>query len=110
MQLSLEDVQQFFRLHRSLMFFVNQRLQVLDEDIATPEAYSHLPWEPRFKVHEALLEHRELIDAFVDENPFHFDEADLEIVRSWKHLVAGTFYVFRYLRNHTVFLSSTEPV
>jgi hypothetical protein len=110
MQLSLEDVQQFFRLHRSLMFFVNQRLQLLVEDIATPEAYSHLPLEARFKVHEALLEHLELINAFADENPFHFDETGLEIVRSWKHLVAGTFYVFRYLRNDTVFLSSTEPV
>jgi hypothetical protein len=110
MQLSLEDVKQFFRLHRSLMFFVNQRLKVLDEDVADPKAYSGLPWQARIKVHAALLEHRELIGAFADENPFHFDEADLEIVRSWKHLLAGTFYVFRYLRNYTVFLSSTEPV
>ncbi len=53
MQLSLEDVQQFFRLHRSLMFFVNQRLGVLDEEVATPEAYSHLPLESRDKVHQA---------------------------------------------------------
>ena len=52
----------------------------------------------------------DLIDAFADENPFHFDEADLEIVRSWKHLVTGTFYAFRQLQNYMVFLSSTEPV
>ena len=110
MQLSLEDVDLFFRLHRSLMFFVNQKLKVIDEEVATPEKYSGLPPETRLKVHQALLDHRELIDAFADENPFHFDEADLEIVRSWKHLVSGTFYAFRQLRPYMVFLSTTEPV
>jgi hypothetical protein len=110
MQLSLEDVDLFFRLHWSLMFFVNQRLKVINEMVATPEAYSQLAPETRIKVHKALLDHRDLIDAFADENPFHFDEADLEIVRSWKHLVSGTFYAYRQLRSYMVFLSSTEPV
>jgi hypothetical protein len=110
MQLSLEDVALFFRLHHSLMFFVNQKLEVLEEKVATPEAYSGLPPEARIKVHKALLDRMDLIDAFADENPFHFDQADLEIIRSWKHLVTGTFYAFRQLQNYTVFLSSTEPV
>jgi hypothetical protein len=110
MLLPLEDVEQFFRLHRALMFYVNQRLRVIDERVASPEAYSGLSPETRFKVHQALLEHMDLIDAFADENPFHFDEADLEIIRSWKHLVSGTFYAFRYLKTHAIFLSSTEPV
>src|SRR3954462_10117936 len=110
MQLALEDVDLFFRLHRSLMFFVNERLKVIDKKVATPEAYSGLPPETRIKVHKALLEHMELIDAFADENPFRFPGEDLEIVRSWKHLVTGTFYAFRQLRNYMVFLPSTEPV
>ena len=109
MELSLEDVDQFFRLHRSLLFFVNQRLKVLDKKVATPEAYSGLPPDDRIKVHGALLDHPELIDAFADENPSHLDEAELEIVRSWKHHVTGTFYVFRYLSNYTVFLTATDP-
>ena len=110
MQLPLEDVELFFRLHRSLMFFVNQRLNVIDEKVATPDAYSALPPTTRIKVHKALLEHMDLIDAFANENPFGFDETDLEIVRSWKHLVAGTFYAYRQLQQYMVFLSSTEPV
>ncbi|MGA8348749.1 MAG: DUF6398 domain-containing protein, partial [Isosphaeraceae bacterium] len=110
MQLPLEDVELFFRLHRSLMFFVNQRLNVIDEKIATPDAYSALPPTTRIKVHKVLLEHMDLIDAFANENPFGFDETDLEIVRSWKHLVAGTFYAYRQLQQYMVFLSSTEPV
>ena len=70
MLLPLEEVDQFFRLHRSLMFFVNRRLKVIDKKIATPEAYSGLPPETRIEVHKALLEHMDLIDAFAAENPF----------------------------------------
>ncbi|MEJ7640340.1 MAG: hypothetical protein WKF75_20830 [Singulisphaera sp.] len=90
MLLPLEKVEQFFRLHRSLMFYVNRRLKV--------------------GVHEALREHRDLIDAVADENPFRFSEEHLEVVRSWKHLVTGTFYAFRQLRNDMVFLTDKEPV
>jgi hypothetical protein len=110
MQLSLEDVKEFFHLHGSLMFFVNERLKVIDEKVATPEAYMRLPGEIRIKVHKALLEHRDLIDAFADENPSHFDEDELEIVRSWKDLVSGKFLAFRQLQKSMVFLSSSEPV
>jgi hypothetical protein len=92
------------------MFFVNQRLKVIDEKVATPEAYSGLSPETRLKVHRTLLDHKDLIDAFAAENPFDFDEADLEIVRSWKHLVSGKFYAYRQLQNYMVFLSWTEPV
>ena len=110
MQLSIEDVDLFFRLHRSLMFFVNRRLDVIDGKVASVEAYSGLAPEIRFKVHQALLDHPELIDVFADENPFQFDEAKVEIIRSWKHFVTGTFYSYRPLQNYMVFLSSTEPV
>ena len=110
MQLPLDDVDLFFRLHRGLMFFVNRKLRVLDRKVATPEAYSGLPPEARVEVHKALLDHTDLIDAFADENPFGFDETGLEIVRSWKNLVTGTFYAFRQLRDSMIFLSSTEPV
>jgi Domain of unknown function (DUF6398) len=110
MQLSIEDMAQFFRIHRALMFYVNRKLKIIDTNVSTPDKYSGLPLEARFKVHEALTAHIELIDAFADENPFGFDEAGLEIVRSWKDLVTGTFYAFRQLRDYMVFLSSTEPV
>jgi hypothetical protein len=109
MQLPPEDVAQFFRINKALMCVVNQRLKVTDDPPATPEVYAHLPPAARLKVHEALPGHLELIHDFVAENPFHLDEADLEIVRSWKHLVFGTFYAFRRLQKYMVFLSSTEP-
>lgn len=109
MELPFEDADLFCRLHRSLMFFVNQRLRAINDKPASPEDYSHLPLPTRLKVHKAFLKHPELIDAFVAENPFGLDESELEIVGAWKHFVAGEFYVLRHLKNYTVFLSSTSP-
>lgn len=109
MLLAPKDLALLFRLHRSLMFFVNQQLHVLPQPVADPEKYSSLPPASRFKVHDALLKHMDLIPAFVDANPAHLARGELDIVASWRHLVHGRFYIFRELTNYTVFLSAETP-
>ncbi len=108
MLLRPQDVELFFRLHRTLMFFVNQHLKVLPDDVASPDEFSSLSPEVRLKVRDALVGHMDLIQAFVDENPAHLAEDELEIVHSWQHLVHGKFYVFRELAKYTVFLSTDK--
>ena len=39
MVLTPQDAELFFKLHRALMFFVNQRLKVIPDDIASPEVF-----------------------------------------------------------------------
>ncbi|MHB1426915.1 MAG: DUF6398 domain-containing protein [Gemmataceae bacterium] len=109
MLLTPQDVELFFKLYRSLMFFVNQRLQVLPDDVASPEEFSSLSPEVRLKLRDAFLPHTDLIEQFVEENPAHLSDDELAIVRSWRHLVHGRFYVFRELKKYTVFLSTTSP-
>jgi hypothetical protein len=109
MLLTPQDVELFFKLHRALMFFVNQRLKVLPDDIASPDEFSSLSPQVRLKVRDAFLSHTDLIQQFVDENPANLNEDDLAIVRSWQHLVHGRFYVFRELKKYTVFLTTTSP-
>jgi Domain of unknown function (DUF6398) len=109
MLLEPQDVELFFKLHRSLMFFVNQRLKVVPDDIANADAFAALSAQVRLKVRDALNAHVELIESFVGENPAHLSDDELNIVRSWRHLVAGKFYVFRELKKYTVFLSTTSP-
>jgi hypothetical protein len=104
-----QDVEPFFRLHRTLMFFVNQRLKVTPDNFSTPGEFAVLSPEVRVKVRDALNANLDLIESFVAENPAHFSEDELDIVRSWRHLVAGTFYVFRKLAKYTVFLSNSNP-
>jgi hypothetical protein len=111
MLLTPEDAELFFKLHRVLMFFVNQRLRVLPDDVASPEEFSSLPPDVRLKVRDAFLYHTDLIGAFVEENPAGLTSDELDIVRSWQHLVHGKFYVFRQLKKYMVFLSTDkQPV
>jgi hypothetical protein len=111
MFLTPQDVELFFKLHRALMFFVNQRLRVISDEIASPEQFSSLPPEVRLGVRDALLSHTDLLQSFVDENPHHFSADELDVVRSWQHLVHGKFYVFRQLKKYMVFLAADkQPV
>jgi Domain of unknown function (DUF6398) len=109
MLLEPQDVELFFKLHRSLMFFVNQRLKVVPDDIASPEAFAAMSPQVRLKVRDAFSANLDLIQSFLDENPANLNEDELAIVRCWRHLVAGKFYVFRELAKYTVFLSTTSP-
>jgi hypothetical protein len=110
MLLTRPEAELFFKLHRALMFFVNQQLHVLPE-IKTIDEYSCQPPEARFKVHQAFLDELDLIEKFIDENPFGFSEEELKIVQSWHNLVAGKFFIFRDLKKYTVFLSSeVQPI
>jgi hypothetical protein len=110
MLLEPDDAKQFFRLHRTLMFFVNQRLNVIPSKVTTPEEFVDLLQEDGVKLRAALNGKLDLIESFVDENPAHLPDDELDIVRSWRHLVAGQFIVFRELKKHTVFLTTTTPV
>src|SRR6516162_6316279 len=108
MLLTPHDVELFFKLLRALMFFVNQRLKVIPNEVASPEEFSSLSPEVRLKVRDAFLNHTDLIQAFVEENPAHLTDDELDIVRSWQHLVHGKFYVFRQLKKYMVFLSTDK--
>jgi hypothetical protein len=85
MLLTSQAVALFFRLHRTLMFFVNQRLRVIPEHLANPEAFAALSPETRLKVRDAFLNHADLLQSFVDENSAHLPDDELEIARSWQH-------------------------
>jgi hypothetical protein len=110
MCLSPQDAELFYRLHKALMWFVNHHLQLVKAPASSSEQFPAFPFEQRIKLREALLEHMDLIDAFVGENPYDFPQADLDIIQSWKDLVAGEFIVFRFLKKYTIFLTMKEPV
>lgn len=109
MLLEHNEAEQFFRLHRTLMFYVNRRLGVVSTPLATPEDFAAQSGEIRAKVRDAFLANVDLIDSFVAENPAHLSDDEMEIVRSWRHFIHSKFYVFRELARHTVFLTASDP-
>jgi hypothetical protein len=108
MLLPPHELELFFRLHRALLFFVNQRLTVIPDTLASPEEFAALPPGVRLKVRDALNANLDLIESFASVNPARLSDDELDTVRSWRHLVAGKFYVFRELKKYTVFLSTEK--
>lgn len=106
MRLSTTECRLFYKLHPALMCYANRRLKTLPDQPSDPGEFYALEAEKRVRVRDALHAQPDLIDQFVGDNPFGLGEKELEVVRSWKHAVVGSFYVFRYLKHYTAFLSS----
>lgn len=107
MLLPQNEVQDFVRLHRSLMYFVNHRLGIFP-DVTSPTEFAALPTEERWKLRNAFLNEVGLIESFVEENPANLDHDEMAIIRSWRDHVSGRSYAFRQLKNYMVFcLKST---
>src|SRR5207249_8821502 len=84
MLLCSDEAHLFFKLHSSLMCFVNERLEIVP-GARNPDGYRTLSADLRLKTRNALLDNMNLIEMFVDVNPFKFSGEDLNIVLSWKH-------------------------
>lgn len=103
MKLSTVDTDLFFKLMWSLQFYVNRQRRILP-DVDSVEAYVDLPGSEKYEVRNALWENPKLIDAYVAKNPDGLPAEELEIVGKWKRFVSGTFYIFRFLKKHTIFI------
>jgi hypothetical protein len=108
-QISFGEGKLFYKLYAALCSYANGKLNVVAGEFSDPEQFTSLPPEIRLKVRDALHAHPELIDQFVQEDPSPLTAEELAIVASWKHAVAGKFYVFRYLKRYAVFLSENKP-
>ncbi|MBW3622038.1 MAG: hypothetical protein KY468_01355 [Armatimonadetes bacterium] len=109
MTLSEEDLALFYKLHPALLIYVNQQLQVDPTPTPSVEDFMKLPLERKGKIRNALYEHLHLIDSFTADNPSHFSDEELEIVRGWKDALPGTFYLVRHLKKYAVFLDQSTP-
>jgi hypothetical protein len=107
MLLSREEVDLLYKLQGALMQFVHEQLK--GAGIAEPTAaYKTFSPEKRQKLAQAFLGRLDLIDAFVAANPARLSQEELEIVSSWRHLVAGRFIALRQLRHYMIFLDCQD--
>ena len=108
MYLPEPDIALLHKLHPLVLVYVNRRLKLV-ADVDGLHGFASLPPAERWQIRDALCEHTELLGDFAGENPNGLSPDELAVVRSWRHLVHGTFYILRYLKNYTVFLNSGTP-
>jgi hypothetical protein len=107
MILSSEDTERFYRIWFALLHSVNEQRRLVSSFPATRQ---QVPLSTVKTLRDALWADDALRQEFLATNPAGLPLADLQVVANWQHRVAGTLFIFRYLKKHTIFLSSTEPV
>lgn len=107
MLLSHDDTVQFIRLMRRLQFYVMGQRQLFPES-SSWEDFDRLAHEQVVTVRDALWEHPDLIDAYRQSNPDNLTEEELSIIGKWKGFLPGQYYIFRYLKEHAIFIGKKQ--
>ena len=108
MNLSAEETQRFYRIWLPLLSYVNTHRQVIPELSAISEQRPISSQEAN-QIRQVLWESDLLRETFIAENPAKLTDADLAIVASWSQRIAGKFYIMRFLKKYTVFLTEKDP-
>jgi hypothetical protein len=111
-QLPPPATERFYRIWFALLHYVNAQRHLVPAFPATREAATQeasMPLDVVQPLRDALWAEDALREQFIADNPTGLPTADLALVASWQHRLAGPFYIFRYLKKHTLFLSATSP-
>jgi len=109
MILTPEEAKLYYELHWALLAHANRRLGIIPDSATIDDILALSTTEKKMYVREALYEDPDTLESFITENPEGLSADELAIVASWRHRVSGDFYIARYLKRYTVFLSTTEP-
>jgi len=110
MKLSPDEAELYYKLMWPLQYYVNQKLNIVPS-INSVKAYANnMSYEDKLPVRNALYEHPELVDAFIEENPAQLTPEELAIVRSWKNFVPGDFYIERFLKTGAILIGAKNQV
>lgn len=105
MQLAPEETARFFRIWFPLLRYVHDRRGL----VHFLPAEDPIPMDKALALRDALWADDDLREQYVAENPHHLPPADLALIASWDHRLAGNFYIERHLRKYSVFLSEGSP-
>lgn len=109
MILPSHETNRFYRIWFALLGYVNAERGLLASFPDAPGEASIAPNDARV-LRDALWADDGLRERFLAENPAGLPPADLALVASWSHRLAGNFFVERYLKRHTIFLAERAPM
>ena len=107
MCLPTPEVDRFYRVWKSLLFYANEQYQLIPA-WKTANLETELRSEDVLQVRERLWQDDGLRERFAAQNPARLSDADLALVENWKHRLQGDFVLFKVLKKHAIFLAQDQ--
>ncbi len=107
MVLPTPQVDQFYRMWRPLLNFVNAELQIFPS-LSGAGAKNDVDVNLAVKVRDTLWEKPEILDRFIEKNPAQLPSEDLAILRTWRYRRQGDFIIYKVLKKHSIFFSQDK--
>jgi len=104
-KLKQDEIEKFFKLHKSLMFYINQKKNLI-KGISSVAEFKGPILEKVAKLRNAVAKNHNLIDSFIKENPFNFTSDELNIIENWKKGINDQFFIVKYDKDYTLFYHS----
>ncbi len=105
MKLTKSEADLFFDLMWKLQWYLNQKKQIVPS-LKSPTVYAKCSREKKAKVRAYLFNNfHEIVNSFLQENPFNLDEQKLLIIQGWQQFVRGTFFIERLLKRYAIFIN-----
>lgn len=104
MKLTEKDYQQFLELSQSLFLYVGQKEKIFEKDLTLEKLRKMKSGQLFLDCSNAFCEKPSLLDDFLSENPNNMEEESLAIISEFRHFVKGDFFIYKYLKDYTVFI------
>lgn len=101
-RLNTRDCDMFYDIYFALLEYANKKLKVNHQKKLRRQSYVDPEKTAQIR-DELFMEHRELIDQFVKENPYHLNKQEQSIVQAFKKGKFGLMTLLKYEKNAAIF-------
>lgn len=103
--LSDEDADEFFDIYFALLEYTNKKHNI--NDLKKIYQKLHLDQEKILEISDYMFDHPNIIDEFIKENPYDFDDEMLSITKDFKNFVKSNFLIIvGFDKDYTKILSN----
>lgn len=100
---------EYYKLYFALLEYTNNKHSIVP---SLNKIYRQEGLNPKelSEIDKYLWEHRGIIDDFIKENIYNFNEEELEIINGFKNAVVGSFIIVKFDREYTEFLDDQNGI
>ena len=102
-KLSEEDAFLFFKIYFALLEYVNKKYHI-QPLLKAIYQQTDLPPNLLLPIRDYLFEHLEIIDDFINDNPYHLTDDELELAYNFKYSISDMFIIMQYDREYAYLL------